>query len=116
MLIMSALSIPLAVTQSDVLLLVIGILTLGWVTVGWAAIWRARQANTPARRQRLIGLHINMMGSSYIAAWTAFLVNVEPLGAGGTLFWLYTLGPTLVGTVLIARAIGRQGRPVVPVG
>lgn len=110
MLSMGVLSIPLALRQGDLFLLVIGVLTLGWVAVGWGAIRRVRRAATPAGRERLLGLHINTMGSSYIAAWTAFLVNVEPLGAGSGLFWLYALGPSLVGSVLIARGIRRQAR------
>ncbi len=109
---MGALSIPLAANKGNVLLLVIGILTLGWVAAGWIAIRRAKRAPTAEKRQQLTGLRINMMGSSYIAAWTAFLVNVRPLGQGGWVFWLYALGPSLVGSLLIARSIrGQQRRP-----
>jgi len=53
---------------------------------------------------------INLMGSSYIAAWTAFLINVQPLGGGTLLFTLYIAVPSIVGSVAIAWAIARNGR------
>ncbi|MEF2280139.1 DUF2306 domain-containing protein [Deinococcus sp. YIM 134068] len=116
MLLMAVLSVPLAWQGGSVLLLVIGLLTLGWVGVGWWAIWRmraARRAGNAGRAAGWLQTHVTMMGSSYIGAWTAFLVNVEPLGQGGVAFWLYALGPTVLGTVLIARSNSRlQGQRV----
>ena len=106
---MAALSVPLALRANDYLLLIIGLLTLGWVAGGWVALrlaLRARQSNRQTFA-RMLRMHIILMMSSYIGAWTAFLVNVRPLGSGSLLFWVYALGPTLVGTVFIARASAR---------
>jgi len=103
------LSIPLAVRAGSYFLLVIGVLTLGWVAGGWLAIRRAlrsRRSGGPVFAA-LLRRHVVLMGSSYIGAWTAFLVNVRPLGSAPPLFWLYALGPTVVGSVLIARATAR---------
>lgn len=114
---MSLLSIPLAAGQGDVLLLVIGVLTLLWVALGWGALLRFLRVRARGQREaagRWLGWHINLMGSSYIAAWTAFLVNVEPLGSHPALFAAYVAVPSLVGSVLIARALRRQGRIAVP--
>lgn len=105
MLLMSVLSIPLALRQGDALLLVIGVVTLGWVAGGVQAIRARRGHPDRARAGALLSRHVLFMGSSYIGAWTAFLVNVEPLGEGGALFWLYALGPTVIGSVLIARRL-----------
>lgn len=110
---MSLLSVPLAASQGNVLLLVIGVLTVLWVALGWGALFqflRARARGQPETAGRWLGGHINLMGSSYIAAWTAFLVNVEPLGTHPALVTAYVALPSLVGSVLIARAIRRQGR------
>lgn len=106
---MAALSVPLALSADDHLLLVIGLLTLGWTAGGWAALRRALRARGIDRHAyaRMIRLHIILMGSSYIAAWTAFLVNVRPLGGAPLLFWVYVLGPTVIGSILIFRATGR---------
>lgn len=107
MLIMGALSVPLAWQGGSVVLFVIGWLTLGWVGGGWWAIRRAvasRRAGNTEGAAKWLQTHVTLMGSSYIGAWTAFLLNVEPLGAGGTVFWVYALGPTVLGTVLIARS------------
>lgn len=106
---MAALSVPLALRAYDYLLLIIGLLTLGWVAGGWVALrlaLRARQSNRQTFA-RMLRMHIILMSSSYIGAWTAFLVNVRPLGSGLLLFWVYALGPTLVGTVFITRATAR---------
>jgi uncharacterized membrane protein len=106
---MAMLSIPLSLADYDYFLLTIGLLTLSWVAGGWTALrlaQRARQSN----RQRFVTLlraHIILMGSSYIAAWTAFLVNVGPLGSLQLLSWVYALGPTVIGTVFISRASAR---------
>ncbi|MFC5271123.1 hypothetical protein [Adhaeribacter terreus] len=45
--------------------------------------------------------HIGMMGGAYIATVTAFLVNNVHMQQQ----WLVWIGPTVVGTVLISRAI-----------
>ncbi len=106
---MAVLSVPLALRADDFFLLIIGLLTLGWVAGGWIALrmaLRARQANRHTFAT-LLRTHIMLMGSSYIAAWTAFLVNVHPMGSGPLLFWVYALGPTVIGTVLISRASAR---------
>ncbi len=110
---MGVLSIPLSVRQGDWLLLVIGVLTLFWVVGGWWALrrlLRARSAGQPEAASLWLGRHINLMGSSYIAAWTAFLVNVQPLGGGALLFTLYIAVPSIVGSIAIRQAITRQGR------
>ena len=111
MLIMSILSIPLAVQSQSTVLLVLGIFTLALVSGGWAAIWGWRGAPNAYQKRRTLRRHIILMSASYIGAWTAFLVNVQPLGGGSPLFWFYALGPTLVGIVLIARRV-RQLSPV----
>jgi hypothetical protein len=106
---MAALSVPLSLRANDHFLLIIGLLTLGWAAGGWIALrWalRARQSNRHAFAKRL-RTHIILMGSSYIAAWTAFLVNVRPLGSAPLLFWVYALGPTVLGTVFISRTSAR---------
>ena len=106
---MAVLSLPLSLGENDYFLLVIGLLTLGWVTGGWIALrlaLRARQSNRQTFAT-MLRTHIILMGSSYIAAWTAFLVNVRPLGSAPLLFWVYALGPTVVGTVFISRASAR---------
>lgn len=111
---MGLLSVPLAWRQGDVLLLVIGLLTLGWVAAGWLFLrqyLQARAAGRLAYAMSRLRLHINMMGSSYIAAWTAFLVNVEPLGTGGLWMALYIAVPSVVGSLAIARAMAQQSGP-----
>ncbi|KAA9340201.1 hypothetical protein [Adhaeribacter soli] len=44
--------------------------------------------------------HIGMMGGAYISTVTGFLVNNVQIGQQ----WLIWIGPTLIGTVLIARS------------
>lgn len=111
---MGVLSIPLSLRQGNWLLLVIGVLTLFWVLGGWAALRRSLRARAQGQAEAAglwLRRHINLMGSSYIAAWTAFLVNVQPLGGGAVLFALYIAVPSVVGSVAIARAMARQTRP-----
>ncbi|CAM3392967.1 DUF2306 domain-containing protein [Deinococcus saxicola] len=111
---MGLLSVPLAWRQGDILLLMIGLVTLGWVAAGWLFLrqfLQARAAGRPDRAASRLRLHINMMGSSYIAAWTAFLVNVQPLGTGGLWMTLYIAVPSVVGSLAIARAMIRQSAP-----
>jgi hypothetical protein len=106
---MGVLSVPLSLRANDYFLLIIGLLTLGWVAGGWIALrlaLRARQANRHTFAT-MLRTHIVLMGSSYIAAWTAFLVNVRPLGSAPLLFWVYAVGPTVIGTVFISRASAR---------
>jgi hypothetical protein len=106
---MALLSVPLALSADDRFLLVIGLLTLGWTAGGWIALRRALRARGIDRPAfaRMIRLHIILMGSSYIAAWTAFLVNVRPLGGAPLLLWVYVLAPTVIGSILISRSAGR---------
>lgn len=104
---MALLSLPLALHSQNTFLFVIGVLTFLWVVGGWIALRQSRRAQRSSLRTRanmLLRTHLILMGSSYIAAWTAFLVNVEPLGVGGPIFWLYAFGPTVLGTLLISRA------------
>lgn len=106
---MAGLSVPLSLQAKNYLLLAIGLLTLGWVAGGWVAVrqgLRARQSD-PLTFARMLRMHIILVSSSYIGAWTAFLVNVRPLGTTPLLFWVYALGPTVVGTVFIARTSAR---------
>ncbi len=106
---MALLSVPLSLRAGDGFLLIIGLLTLGWAWGGWIALRVALRArgSDRARFARMLRMHIILMGSSYIAAWTAFLVNVRPLGGAPLLFWIYVLVPTVAGTVYISRATGR---------
>ncbi len=113
MLTMAALSVPLALHRGDYFLLTIGLLTLSWVAGGWIALGLRRRAYREGRQAlatNLLLTHIALMASSYIGAWTAFLVNVRPLGTGPLVFWLYALGPTLIGTLLIQRTTRRYAR------
>ena len=95
------------------MLLVIGALTVPAMTAGWWAI-RRRRSTPPDRatlRSWLLGAHIVLIGSTYIAAWTAFLLNNPIFGVGTRWHVLaYRFGPTLIGTVLIARARRRYRR------
>ena len=110
---MAVLSIPLSLRGGDYFLLSIGLLTLGWAGGGWIAIRMALRARASdrARFPALLRTHIILMGSSYIAAWTAFLVNVRPLGSAPSLFWFYALAPTVIGTVFITRSTARVAQP-----
>lgn len=109
---MAVLSVPLSLRTNDYFLLSIGLLTLGWVAGGWIALRLALRARQSGRHTfaTMLRAHIILMGSSYISAWTAFLVNVRPLGSTPLLFWMYALGPTVIGTVLISRASGRSAK------
>ena len=106
---MAALSVPLSLQSGNRVLLIIGLLTLVWAAGGWIAIRLALRVRRSSRHRfaGMLRMHVVLMGSSYIAAWTAFLVNVRPLGGGPSLFWLYALGPTVIGTVFITRATAR---------
>lgn len=108
MLAMASLSVPLALRAGDYFLLTIGLMTLSWVAGEWIALGLWRRARLDGRNgTNLLLAHITLMGSSYIGAWTAFLVNVRPLGSNPVLFWCYALGPTMIGTLLIRCASGR---------
>lgn len=109
---MAVLSVPLSLRTNDYFLLSIGLLTLGWVAGGWIALRLALRARQSGRHTfaTMLRAHIILMGSSYISAWTAFLVNVRPLGSEPLLFWMYALGPTVIGTGLITRASGRSAK------
>lgn len=118
MLVMAGLAVPLAWRNADGLLFVIGLLTLVAVVAGWGAIravGRVRSATTAGRRQSLIVTHLNMMGASYISAWTAFFVANHPFGHHGPLLqFAYWFGPGLVGGPLIARASRRYLESIAP--
>ncbi len=113
MLAMAGISVPLSIADQNVFLLVIGLLTLGWVAAGWVALRRAKKTATgrrlsPSGRLRW---HVTWMGSSYIAAWTAFLVNVRPVGSDLPLMIVYSILPSIVGSILIARTTARLANP-----
>ncbi|WP_216329098.1 DUF2306 domain-containing protein [Deinococcus aestuarii] len=111
---MGLLSLPLSLRQGNWLLLTIGVLILFWVLGGWGALRRSLRARSEGQAEAAglwLRRHINLMGSSYIAAWTAFLVNVQPLGDGAVLFALYIAVPSIVGSVAIGQAMARQARP-----
>lgn len=109
MLIMAAVSVPLSIADQNVFLLVIGLLTLGWVTAGWISMRRVKKAGLGRRLSPSSQLrwHVTWMGSSYIAAWTAFLVNVRPVGSSLPLMIIYSVLPSIVGSILIARTTAR---------
>ena len=119
MLVMAGLAVPLAWRNGDALLFVIGLLTLSAVSAGWLAIRAIRSvqyAQSAARRCSLTVTHINMMGASYISAWTAFFVANLPFGYHGPwLQFVYWFGPGLVGTPLIIRAGRRYRERAMPV-
>lgn len=82
---------------------VIGVLTLAAAAGGW---W--------VRRRRFGGWvvwHINLMCGSYISFVTAFLI--VNLGLGSVIAWVT---PTVVGSLLIARATIRATRGRIPAG
>lgn len=110
---MALLSVPLSLIQNDYFLLSIDLLTLAWVVGGWIALRQALRVRSTNRQLfgKLIQTHIIFMGSSYIAAWTAFLVNARPLGEHALVFWLYALGPSVIGTLLITRSAARFAKP-----
>lgn len=83
---MAALSVPLALVSGSVFLMAIGLLTFGWVAGGWFAMRRylhlRRNGVRGETSSRWLRSHLILMSASYIGAWTAFLVNIEPLGTG----------------------------------
>ncbi|HUG84683.1 MAG TPA: hypothetical protein VMM13_08960 [Euzebya sp.] len=85
-------------------LAVLGVLTGVWSAAGW---WMA------ARKPRVPGgwrlWHIQMMGSAVIAFTTAFAVTMTD---GHLVAWVL---PTILGSVVIARATARHTRPRHPV-
>lgn len=110
MLTMASMSVPLAWNRQDMLLFTIGILTLIAVAFGWRAIRLAKRL-PPAEadgRVRWISSHLIAMGSSYIAAWTAFFVANHPFGYHGPVTLLfYWFGPTIVGVPIVVRTVRR---------
>ena len=101
-------AVPLSIWGENAFLLVIGIVTLFWVIAGWAALRRVRRfalGAIPASSR--LRWHVIWMSSSYIAAWTAFLVNVRPVG--DSLPWIiaYSAVPSIIGTFLIGRTLAR---------
>ena len=111
---MSVISIPISIWSENTVLLVIGIVTLLWVIGGWVALRRVRKTQ-PGRGQikasTRLRWHVTWMSSSYIAAWTAFLVNVRPVG--DSLPWMIVYGslPSIIGSLLIARTLARLTNP-----
>ncbi|MEZ6142695.1 MAG: hypothetical protein R3B84_19205 [Zavarzinella sp.] len=100
MLLMAILSIPLAYRLGSEILLIIGVLTTLAILFGWQAIRTFKSGKASLRSLRR---HIILMGASYIAAWTAFLLT-NPVLATGQWFdpHLHRYGPTVVGTLLIS--------------
>lgn len=89
MLIQASLAIPLAWQIRSYLLLVIGVLTLFWVTGAWIALRMAVRTGRNGARivdMAKLRLHFTFMGSSYIGAWTAFLINAGPLAENPVMF------------------------------
>ncbi|WFE38511.1 hypothetical protein [Micromonospora sp. WMMD998] len=80
-------------------LAVLGALTLGWL-VGGVLIARRRPRRLGARGWRI--WHLNLMGSTVIAFVTGFAVQMTD---GNLVAWL---APTVVGSLLIARATARE--------
>jgi hypothetical protein len=110
MLISSGLSIPIAARVGNTVLLVIGLLTFPAAAAAWIAIRRRRSPNTSAAaRRRLLRSHMVLMGASYIAAWTAFLLN-NPIFGDGTPWhrYFYMFGPTVIGSAAISIAAHRH--------
>jgi hypothetical protein len=110
MIAMALISIPLSIWGDNLFLLVIGIVTLFWVVGGWVALRRVRRSHPggkPLPASDRLRWHVTWMGSSYIAAWTAFLVNVRPIGAELPWMIFYSIAPSIVGSFLIARTIVR---------
>ncbi|OKI87689.1 hypothetical protein [Micromonospora sp. CB01531] len=80
-------------------LALLGVLTLGWLLGGlWFA--RRRPLGLGGRGWRI--WHLNLMGSTVIAFVTGFAVQMSD---GHLAAWL---APTVVGSVLIARATARE--------
>lgn len=106
---MAALSVPLAVSLGSPPLVVIGCLTLVAVALGWHAVRVVRAGGAGHNAHRLLRRHVTLMGASYIAAWTAFLLT-NPVFATGN-WWddpLHRYGPTVVGSGLIAWYLRRK--------
>jgi hypothetical protein len=117
------LSVPLAVRLGSVPLLIIGTLTTAAVALGWRAVRVVRSGHSGGDPRRLLRRHVILMGSSYIAAWTAFLLS-NPVFATGN-WWdgpLHRYGPTVVGSAMIAWYVRRRlpralgGLPAAPAG
>ena len=109
---MAALSVPLAVRLGSDVLLAIGMLTLAAVAFGWLAI---RQFRRGPPRYGPLRRHVILMGASYVAAWTAFLLTNPIVRVGDP--WdgpLHMFGPTVVGTILIAVTLRRVRRSTPP--
>lgn len=110
MLIQASLSIPLAWEVRSNVLLVIGVLTLFWVTGGWIALRMAVRTGPNGARivdMAKLRLHFTFMGSSYIGAWTAFLINAGPFAENPVIFTAYAAVPSIIGSVLIGRTSAR---------
>lgn len=106
---MAVISIPLSIVGESVFLLIIGVLTLFWVIGGWVALRRVKSSSAgrkvaPSGRLRW---HVTWIGSSYVAAWTAFLVNMRPLGESLPWMIAYSIVPSIIGSFLIGRTITR---------
>ena len=80
-------------------LAVFGVVLLG-SSIGDLLIFRKPALFTAGNKAWLLK-HIGMMGGAYISTVTAFLVNNVHIQQQ----WLVWVAPTLVGSVLISRAI-----------
>lgn len=112
MLAMGLASIPLSLRHNSPVLLITGPLTLLWVAWGWLSLRQsllARRRGQAARAARLLRRHISLMGTSYLAAWTAFLLTNQPFGTGPGPHWASIIVPAVIGSVWIARTARRLG-------
>jgi uncharacterized membrane protein YozB (DUF420 family) len=116
MLISAGLSVPLAIGLGSTVLFVVGVLTFLSLVLGWRAIVIVRSGRAAHRSKRLLRRHIALMGSSYIAAWTAFVLTNPIITVPGPLNRpLHLFGPTVIGSFFIARSI-RRWAPLSPRG
>lgn len=84
---------------------VLDVFTLTLLGAGW---WAASRAGRAKLGPSWIRLHAGGLGGSLIALYTAGLIQVIP--DGSALGWL-AFAPTIVGTLLINRAVSRQLAP-----
>lgn len=111
MLVMAGLSVPLSVRTGNAVLFVIGVLTFAAVAAGWFAVRRVTADRRHPHAGGWLRAHVILMASSYISAWTAFLVNNPIFATGGP--WdvpLHRYGPTVVGSALITWYLATRRR------
>lgn len=104
------LGVPLAYFRDSTYLMTLGVMTFLVVVQGWWDAGLAKQAHARgdfAEAGRRLRWHLILMGASYIGAWSGFFATNPILGVGEWQVWVYVFGPSLVGAVLITRAIWR---------